>query len=58
MGGTAAARDEVVDSPQANAGQVFLIQMDSNIESHGSIEENTLASAAGARPAKTNNQKH
>jgi len=43
---------------QANAGQVFLIQMDSNIESHGSIEENTLAPAAGARPAKTNNQKH
>jgi hypothetical protein len=43
---------------QANASQLFLVQMDSNIESHGAIEENTLAPAAGARPAKSNNQKH
>jgi hypothetical protein len=43
---------------QANASQLFLIQMDSDIESHGAIEQNTLTPAAGARPAKTNNQKH
>jgi hypothetical protein len=43
---------------QANAGQLFVIQMDSKIESHGSIEQNTLTPAAGAKPAKPNNQKH
>jgi len=43
---------------QANAGQLFLVQMDSQIESHGSIEQNTLAPAAAARQTKTNNQEH
>ena len=43
---------------QANAAQVFVVQMDSNVESHGSIEQNTLTPAAGARPAKPNNREH
>jgi hypothetical protein len=50
--------DTTFTAYQANAGQVFLIQMDSDIESHGPVEENTLAPAAGARLAKPNNQKH
>jgi hypothetical protein len=50
--------DAAFTAYQANAGQVFLIQMDSIIESHGSIEQNTLTPAAGAKPARTNNENH
>lgn len=50
--------DSTFTAYQANAGQLFLIQMDSSIESHGAIEQNTLAPAAGARSAKAINQKH
>jgi hypothetical protein len=42
---------------QANAAEVFVVQMDSDIESHGSIQQNTFKPAADARPAKVNNQK-
>jgi hypothetical protein len=56
--GFASPVDTIFTAYQASAGQAFVVQMDSNVESHGSIEQNTLAPAAGARPAKPNNQKH
>jgi hypothetical protein len=50
--------DTTFTAYQTNAGQVFVVQMDSTIESHGSIQQNTLKPAAGVRPAKRNNPEH
>jgi hypothetical protein len=50
--------DTTFTAYQTNAGQVFVVQMDSTIESHGSIQQNTLKPAAGVRPAKRINPEH
>jgi hypothetical protein len=50
--------DATFTAYQANAGQVFVVEMDSTIESHGSIQQNTFKPAAAARPANLDNQKH
>ncbi len=43
---------------QANAGELFWVQMDASNEAGGSMQQNTLAGAAAAVTASPNNQKH
>jgi hypothetical protein len=43
---------------QANAGQLFWVQMDASNEAGGSMQQNTLAGAAAAIAARSNNQNH
>jgi len=47
-----------VTAYQANGGQLLLVQMDSGVESGGSMEQNTLAPAATVRTAKPQVPKH
>jgi hypothetical protein len=43
---------------QANAGQLFSVQIDKTVESGGSLQQSTFAPAAGARPAKPSTLDH
>jgi hypothetical protein len=43
---------------QANGAQLFMVEMDDDVESHGAIEQNTLTASAAARRARPNNKKH
>ncbi len=43
---------------QANAGQLFWVEVDPTLASGGSIQQNTLAGASPANIAKPKNQKH
>jgi hypothetical protein len=38
---------------QANGAQLFMVEMDDDVESHGAIEQNTLTASAAARPDRT-----
>jgi hypothetical protein len=49
--------DTTFTAYQANATQAFIVQMDSNIESHGAIQQSTFT-ASGAAQMKSIQEKH
>lgn len=49
--------DTTITAYQANSGQLVFVDVDADFESGGTIQQNTVAPAAGAKQAKPANQK-